>query len=102
MALTKTVEVDQLEIVGPYKAIGVQEKIIVKDDGTLVSESIHRRMLNCGDLDASDNLVDTDISSESSDIQNLCNTYWTTDIKNSWKEYQISIKPPTDSKGFGD
>ena len=102
MALTKTVEQDQLEVVGPYKAIGIQEKTVIKEDGKELSSSIHRRMLNCCDLDAIDNLVPTDVSSEAADIQTLCNTYWTTAIKDAWKAHMIETKPPTDNKGKGE
>ena len=98
MALTKTIEIDQLEIIGPYKAIGVQEKTVIKEDDKEISSSIHRKILNCGDLDATDNLVDTDVSSESTDVQNLCNTYWTTDIKNAYKAHLIATKPILETK----
>jgi len=98
MALTKTIEIDQLEIIGPYKAIGVQEKTVIKEDDKEISSSIHRKILNCGDLDATDNLVDTDVSSESTDVQNLCNTYWTTDIKNAYKAHLVATKPILETK----
>ena len=98
MALTKTIEIDQLEIIGPYKAIGVQEKTVIKEDDKEISSSIHRKILNCGDLDATDNLVDTDVSSEYTDVQNLCNTYWTTDIKNAYKAHLIATKPILETK----
>tara|TARA_B100000131_G_scaffold101532_1_gene98556 strand:- start:113 stop:412 length:300 start_codon:yes stop_codon:yes gene_type:complete len=93
MSLTKTTEQDQLEVVGPYKAIGIQEKIVIKENDSVISETTHRRMLNSGDIDDNDNFVDTNISSESADVQALCNIFWTTDIKNAWKAYLIANKP---------
>ena len=94
MALTKTTEQDQLEVLGPYKSIGIQEKIVIKEDDKIISENIHRRIIDLGSLDASDNLVDTDVSSESTDVQSLCNLFWTTDIKNTYKAFLIANKPP--------
>ena len=38
-----------------------------------------------GTLDASDNLVDTDISSEPAEVSAICNVVWTTDVKTAWK-----------------
>jgi len=102
MTLTKTIEQDQLEVIGPYKAIGIQEKTVIKENDKEISSSIHRRILNCGDLDANDNLVPTDVSSEAADVQTLCNTYWTTAVKDAWKANLIATKPPTDNKGFGE
>tara|TARA_Y200000002_G_scaffold250714_1_gene207737 strand:+ start:201 stop:482 length:282 start_codon:yes stop_codon:yes gene_type:complete len=92
MALTKTTEIEQLEIINPYKTIGVQERIVIKEDGKEISSSRHRKLLLCGQLDETDNLVDTDISSESTDVQSLCNTYWTTDIKNAYKAYLLKTR----------
>ena len=92
MTLTKTIEIEQLEIIGPYKAIGVQEKIGIKEDDKEILSSRHRKILMCGHLDDTDNLVDTDVSSESTDVQNLCNTYWTTDIKNAYKAHLLETR----------
>ena len=92
MALTKTTELEQLEIIGPYKIIGVQEKTVIKEDDKELLSSRHRKLLMCGHLDETDNLVDTDVSSESTDVQNLCNTYWTTDIKNAYKAHLLETR----------
>ena len=50
-------------------------------------------MLDCGTLDASDNLVDRDISSEPTDVQAICNAVWTADVKAAYKAYLIANKP---------
>ena len=92
MALTKTVEVDQVEIVGPYKHVQVRTATIIKEDGTELSRSFHRKVLDPGSLDGSDNLVNRDISGETSEVQGICNTVWTSTIKDSWKAKLIADK----------
>ena len=93
MALTKTIEEDKIEIVGPYKAVQIRTATVIKEDGVELNRSYHRKVLEWGTLDASDNLVDTNISGESSEVQSICNTVWTTSVKNAWKAHLISNKP---------
>tara|TARA_Y100001963_G_C6688304_1_gene403343 strand:- start:134 stop:418 length:285 start_codon:yes stop_codon:yes gene_type:complete len=93
MSLTKTTETDRLEIVGPYKAVQIKDAIVIKEDGTEVSRSFHRKVLTPGTLDASDNLVATDISGETSEIQSVCNSVWTQSVKDAWKAKLIADKP---------
>ena len=93
MALTKTIEEDKIEIVGPYKAVQIRTATVIKEDGVELNRSYHRKVLECGTLDASDNLVDTNISGESSEVQSICNAVWTTSVKNAWKAHLISNKP---------
>ena len=40
-----------------------------------------RYVLQAGTLDASDNLVDTDLSGEPAEVSAICNAVWTTDVK---------------------
>ena len=93
MSLTKTTETDRLEIVGPYKAVQIRDAIVIKEDGTEVSRSFHRKVLHPGTLDASDNLVATDISGETSEVQSVCNSVWTQSVKDAWKAKLIADKP---------
>ncbi len=46
MALTKEFEYD-CEVRGPYKAVQVRKATIVKDDGTEISRTYHRHVLQC-------------------------------------------------------
>ena len=71
MALSKTTEDDKIEIVGPYKAVHVRTATVIKEDSKELSRSYHRRVLHPGTLDDSDNLVETDVSSESQEIQDI-------------------------------
>jgi|TARA_R100000008_G_C3541053_1_gene144775 hypothetical protein len=90
MALTKTTEEDRLEIVGTYKLVQIRQATIIKEDGKELSRTFHRRVLNPGKLDSSNNLVDTDISGESSEVQSVCNAVWTTTVKDAWKDKLIA------------
>ena len=93
MALSERFENDKIEIVGQYKAVQVRKATIIEKDGVELTRSFHRHALTCGSLDDSDNLVDTDISGEDADVQAICNTVWTTDVKNSYKAFLIANKP---------
>ena len=58
-----------------------------------ISRSFTRYVLHAGKLDASDNLVDTDISAESTEVQGICNSVWTTAVKDAYKALLIENKP---------
>ena len=92
MAITKTTETGQTEIVGQYKHIQVRTDTIIKEDGKELSRTYHRHVLQPGNLDDSDNLVDTDISGEDSSVQAIANSVWTQAIKDSWKAKLIADK----------
>ena len=94
MALTKTTEIDQVEVVGPYKHVQVRTATVVKEDGTELSRSFHRKVLDPGSLDGSDNLVNRDISGETTEVQGICNAVWTSTIKDAWKAELIKSKNP--------
>ena len=93
MALTKTTVEDKIEVVGDYKHIQVRTATVIKEDDTELSRSFHRKVLTPGTLDGSDNLVDTDISSESAEVKGIAATVWTTDVKNAYKAKLIADKP---------
>jgi len=60
-----------------------------------LTRSFHRKVLTPGTLDASDNLVDTDISGEDADVQAICNAAWTTQVKADYKAFLIANKSNT-------
>ena len=93
MALTESIEYDKIEVVGQYKAVQVRKATVIKKDGVELTRSFHRYILQPGKLDASDNLVDTDLSGEPAEVSAICNAAWTTDIKNAWKAKLIADKP---------
>ena len=93
MALAESIEYDKIEVVGLYKTVQVRKATVIKKDDVEITRSYERYVLHCGDLDASDNLVDTDISGEPAEIQAVCNAVWTTDVKAAWKAKLIANKP---------
>jgi len=92
MAITKTIEIAKIEVVGLYKAVQVATDTVIKEDGTEISRSRHRHVLDCGTLNDSDALVDTDISSESAEVQAVANAVWTDAVKDAWKDKLIADK----------
>ena len=96
MALTETIEYDKIEVVGEYAAVQVRKATVIKRDGIDIgARSYMRYVLNAGTLDASNNLVDTDLSGEPAKVQAICNAVWTDDIKTAWKAKLIADKSAT-------
>jgi len=94
MALTETKENDKIEVVSKWN-IQVREATIIKKDGEELTRTFHRKVLVPGELDSSDNLVDTDISGEDSDVQAICNAAWTPQVKADYKAFLIANKSNT-------
>ena len=92
MALSESIEYDKIEIVGQYKTVQVREATVIKKDGKELTRSFHRYVLELGTLDASDNLVDTDISNQPAEVQAICNAVWTDSLKSSYKAFLIANK----------
>ena len=71
MSLEKVIKIDQIEIVGDYKAIQVRTATVVTDDGKELSRSFHRHSLNC-DADISgeeqNEFFPSAVSEESSEV----------------------------------
>jgi hypothetical protein len=91
MSLTKTQENDKIEIVNRW-SVQVRNATIIKDDGKEISRSFHRKVLTPGTLDASDNLVATDISGEDADVQAICNAAWTSQVKTDYTAFLVANK----------
>ena len=92
MAITKTTENDKIEVVNKWN-IQVRTATIIKEDGTELSRSFHRKVLTPGTLDASDNLVATNISGEDADVQAICNAAWTSQVKTDYTAFLVASKP---------
>jgi len=80
MAITKTIEIAKIEVVGQYKAVQVATDTIIKEDGTEISRSRHRNTFH----------PDMDISSEDAEVQAVANAVWTDAVKDAWKDFQDS------------
>ena len=93
MALSESIEYDKIEVVGTLKAVQVRKATVIKKDGEEITRSYFRYVLHPGTLDASENLVDTDLSAEPAEVSAICTAVWTTDIKAAWKAKLIADKP---------
>jgi len=92
MTITKEIEIAKIEVVGPYKTVQVATDTVIKEDGVEISRSRHRHVLECGTLNDSDALVDTDISAEATEVQAVANAVWTDAVKTAWKNKLIADK----------
>ena len=92
MALTKTQENDKIEVVNKWN-IQVRKATIIKEDGKELNRSFHRHVLVPGTLDASDNLVNTDLSGEDADVQAIANAAWSSQVKTDYTAFLVANKP---------
>ena len=92
MALAELTEYDKIEVVGKYKAVQVRKATVITKDGVELTRSFERYVLQPGALDASNNLVDTDLSGEPAEVSAICTAAWTTDVKTAWKAKLIADK----------
>ena len=97
MALTESIEYDKIEVVGQYKAVQVRKATVIKKDGTELTRSFERFVLDPGTLDGSNNLVDNPLDKEpdgttaiTDEIKSVCNSVWTTSVKDAWKAKLIA------------
>ena len=94
MALTETQENDKIEVVNKWN-IQVRSAQIIKKDGVELTRTFHRKVLTPGTLDASDNLVDTDLSGEDSDVRLIAQAAWSDQVKADYKAFLIGNKSNT-------
>ena len=99
MALTESIEYDKIEVVGPYKSVQVRKATVIKKDGTELTRTFERFVLQPGTLDESDNLVANPLDKEpdgttaiADEVKAVCNAVWTDAIKASWKAKLIADK----------
>ena len=101
MALTESIEYDQIQGVGTYKAVQVRKATVIKRDGVEIpgSRSYERYTLTCGSLDGADNLVDNPLDKEPDgvtaipdDVKNICGVVWTDAVKSEYKAKLIADK----------
>ena len=102
MALTESIEYDKIEVVGMYKHVQVRKATVIKKDGTEITRSFERFVLDPGTLDGSDNLVDNPLTKEpdgttdiADEVKAVCTAVWTGTVKVAWKEKLIAGKSAT-------
>jgi hypothetical protein len=85
MAITKTIVEDKIEVVGDYKDIQIREATVIKEDGTELTRSFHRKVLHCVSSVKNDDdswtHTDTDVSGESTEVQGIATAVWTDAVK---------------------
>jgi len=85
MALTKVVTEDKIEIVSDYKSIQVRTATVIKEDGVEITRSFFRHVLDCvssvKNADDSWTHTDTNVSSESAEVQAIATAVWTDAVK---------------------
>ena len=96
MAITKTLENDKIEVVSKWN-IQVRSATVIKEDGTELTRSFHRKVLVPGKLKGGDgadkdDLVLTDISGEDADVQAICNAAWTSQVKTDFTAFLVANK----------
>jgi len=69
--LTKEIEIDQIEIVGPFKMVQIREATVIREDGVELTRSFHRRVVS----------PSCDTVSESAEITTICGAVHSADIK---------------------
>ena len=85
MAITKSTEIGQMEVVGTYKAIQVRTDTIIKEDGKVISRNFHRHVIY-------PNISADDLAKEHADVQILANSgIWTDELKTAYANYVASI-----------
>ena len=84
MAITKTIEIAKIEVVGEYKAVQVATDTVIKEDGTEISRNRHRHVVH----------PDMDISVEDAEVQAVANAVWTDSVKVAWNTYKDSNPGP--------
>ena len=102
MALEEVIEYDKIEIVGQYKHVQVRKASVIKKNGSELTRSFTRYVLNPGTLDESDNLVVNPLTKEPDgttdipdEVKAICTAAWTGTVKVAWKTKLISDKLST-------
>ena len=90
MAITKEAVIEKIEVVGSWN-VQVATDTVIKEDGTEISRSRHRHVLQpCSSSKDSDGKwthTDTDISGEATEVQAVANAVWTDTVKANYKKF---------------
>ena len=89
MALTEAVEVDKVEVVGPFKAVQVRTATVIYRDSQEVSRSFHRHVIDAGD----------DYSNETAEVQAICAAVHTQEVIDAKREHDAANAPPNVQSG---
>jgi len=94
MSVIERTEIEEIEFIGPgpYKRIQARYCLIKENDGVEESRSTEYKIFAPGTLDSEDNLIETDLSNEDVEIQELASIHWTDEVKESWRQKLITDK----------
>ena len=92
MALSKASSIDKITIRSPYNCIELRTATVIVEDDTPISLNYDHKTVELGKLNSSDELIDTDMSGYSTEIQGVASAVWTEDVKTKYKEYLIANK----------
>ena len=92
MAISKASAVDKIIIRAPYNNIELRTATVIQEDGVALAMTYSHETVYSGKLNSSDELIDTDISGYSTEIQGVASAVWTEDVKTKYKEYLIANK----------
>jgi len=76
--ITKNYTIDKIEIVGEHKHVQVKQLLIISENGQEISRNAHRYFLT----------PDADITNQPADVQAICNTAWTQEVKDAWNTFK--------------
>jgi len=85
MALTEETVQDKIEIDGDFKMVQVRTATVIKRDEEEISRSFHRHVV----------APDDDITSESAEVQAICNAVHTQEIKDAYAAH-VAAQTPDD------
>ena len=83
MALTKVIEQDKIEVVGPFKHIQVRTATVIKEDGVELSRSFSRHVV----------APDSDSSKESADVKAMVAQFHTDAVKKAYADHLKAQQP---------
>lgn len=93
MAITKEAVIAKIEVVASWN-VQVATDTVIKEDGTEISRSRHRHVLqpftSSKDADGKWTHTDTDISGEATEVQAVANAVWTDTVKANYKTFTES------------
>lgn len=83
MALTEETIEDKIEVVNGTH-VQIRTATVIKRDGKEITRSFHRHTLSPS-TKTDDGWADTDISSESAEVQGICNAVWSDSVKTAYQ-----------------
>jgi hypothetical protein len=81
MALNKTIAVDRIEVL-EMGQIQVRTATVIDEDGTQISRTFHRHVLNPG----------ADLTDQTERVTGIANATWTAEVLSNWEAFLASLE----------